>query len=149
MFFPVSDERMDFHAAFVPIRYLAVNSLGAGSVRDALGRGGYCTAMVTQIRKGARRHLYIEEWMAYRGLSDERLANRLGVARETVTRWRGQQHRLNPDKIAAIASALDCDPTELWRPPDRPSLDAIMKDAPKDVQDMAADIVQRLVGRRG
>jgi transcriptional regulator with XRE-family HTH domain len=95
--------------------------------------------MVTRIRRGGRGHLYIEEWMAERGLSDERLAGRLGVARETVTRWRGQQHRLNPDKIAALASALDMEPQELWQPPGRPSLDALVIDA--------ADIVRRLVSR--
>lgn len=85
--------------------------------------------------------------MAYRGLSDEKLAGRLGVARETVTRWRGQQHRLNPGKIAAIANALDCEPEELWSPPDRPSLDAMVKDADDDLRNTAADIVRRLVAR--
>lgn len=88
--------------------------------------------------------------MEHRGLSDEKLANRLGVARETVTRWRGQQHRLNPDKIAAIANALDCEPEDLWRPPSRPSLDAMVKNATADMQATAADIVRRLVsGGRG
>jgi transcriptional regulator with XRE-family HTH domain len=55
--------------------------------------------------------------MEARGLSDEKIANRIGVARETVTRWRNQQHRLNPDKIAALAAALDCKPEALWQPP--------------------------------
>ena len=112
-----------------------------------MGLGGYSTAMVTRIRKGARAHLYIEEWMAFRGLSDERLAGRLGVARETVTRYRGQQHRLNPDKIAAIAAALDCEPEDLWRPPSRPSLDAMVKNADDKTRDTAVDMVRLLVGR--
>lgn len=117
----------------------------------------YSTGMVTHrikrtgppvlIRKSARKHLYIEEWMAHRGLSDEQVAGRLEVARETVTRYRSQQHRLNPDKIAAIANALDCEPEELWRPPGHPSLDAMVKDAPDDLRATAADIVKRLVGR--
>lgn len=117
----------------------------------------YSTVMVTRrikrttppvlIRKSTRKHLYIEEWMAHRGLGDEQVAGRLDVARETVTRYRGQQHRLNPDKIAAIAHALDCEPEELWRPPGRPSLDAMVKDATDDLRATAADIVKRLVGR--
>ena|ERR1051326_19997 len=100
---------------------------------------------VVQIRKSAREHLYIEEWMAYRGLSDEKVANRIGVARETVTRWRSQQHRLNPQKIAAIASALDCEPEELWNPPGRPSLDAIMKNTDDKTRDTAANMVRLLI----
>ena len=118
-----------------------------GSVRDDYAKAAYRTVMVTRIRKGARRHLYIEEWMAYRGLSDEKLANRLEVARETVTRWRGQQHRLNPDKIAAIASALDCEPEELWHPPSRPSLDALVKDRPDLEVAQAAAMLKLWVGR--
>ena len=102
---------------------------------------------VQTIRKSARRHLYIEEWMADRGLSDEKLANRLEVARETVTRWRGQQHRLNPDKIAAIAKALDCEPEDLWRPPSRPSLDAIVKGAEPDFHEYIVDMVKKAVSR--
>lgn len=82
--------------------------------------------------------------MENRGLSDERLAGRLNVARETVTRWRSQQHRLNPDKIAAIATALDLEPPELWSPPGapagRPSIDAMMKDAPQEAFDRLAEM---------
>lgn len=103
--------------------------------------------MATRIGQRRRAHLYIDEWMEKRGLSDEKLADRVGVARETVWRWRNQQHRLNPDKIAVLAEALDIEPQELWRPPSRPSLDAIMKDASDDLHETAADIVARLVKR--
>ena len=75
------------------------------------------TGMVTEIRKGSRPHLYIEEHMRARDMSDTKLAGRLEVARETVYRWRTEQHRLNPEKIAAIADALGIDPTDLWPPP--------------------------------
>jgi transcriptional regulator with XRE-family HTH domain len=106
----------------------------------------YCTSMVTKIYKGRRGHLFVAEWMADRGINDERLANRLGVARETVTRWRTQQHRLNPDKIAAIASALDLEPVELFRPPTgRPSLDALIEGLPAEQQDATVDIMKRLI----
>jgi transcriptional regulator with XRE-family HTH domain len=81
--------------------------------------------------------------MEERGLSDERLAGRLNVARETVTRWRSQQHRLNPDKIAALAIALDLTPEQLWRPPppaNRPSIDALLKDASDDAVKKVAEV---------
>lgn len=101
-----------------------------------------------RIRRGARAHLYIEEWMDARGLNDEKVANRIGVDRATVNRWRNQQHRLNPEKMAILAEALDLEGTaDLFRPPARPSLDSIVRDAPEDVQAMAADIVRRMVGK--
>jgi transcriptional regulator with XRE-family HTH domain len=104
--------------------------------------------MVTQIRRGARGHLYIEEWFKERGLNDEKVGNRIGVDRATVHRWRKQQHRLNPEKIAGLATALDLEPEELFRPPDRRSLDALVKDAPDDVFDLAFDVVKRMAGER-
>jgi transcriptional regulator with XRE-family HTH domain len=104
--------------------------------------------MVTRIRKGARPHLYIKEHMDARDLSDERMADRLGVTRQTVFRWRKEQHRLDPEKIARLAAALDIEPEDLWRHPARPSLDALVKKAPDDLHATAVDIVKRLV-RRG
>ena len=120
----------------LPVRYIFY-----GAAR------GMIAAMVTKIGQRRKAHLYISEWMAYRGLSDQRLADRLEVERETVWRWQNQQHRLNPDKIAAIAAALDLEPEELYRPPGTVSLDAIVKGAPDDIQSMAADIVRRLVSQ--
>lgn len=103
--------------------------------------------MVTRIRKGAKPHLYIEEWQAKRGLSDQDIAGRVEVSRETVWRWKNEQHRLNPQKIAALAHALDIEPEDLWRPPARQSLDAILKNAPEEVHSMAIDIITRLSRR--
>lgn len=105
--------------------------------------------MVTRIHRRARHHLYITEWFEARGLNDEQVANRLTppVDRATVFRWRKEQHRLNPEKIGKLADALDIDSTDFYRPPSRPSLDAIIKDASDEVQNMAADIVRRMVGK--
>jgi transcriptional regulator with XRE-family HTH domain len=105
--------------------------------------------MVTTVRRGSRGHLYIEEWFEVRGLNDEKVGNRIGVDRATVHRWRKQQHRLNPGKIAVLAEALDLEPEELFRPPGkRPSLDALIKDASDDVVDMAFDVVKRMATGR-
>lgn len=107
------------------------------------------TEMVTRIRKGAKAHLYIEEWMRDRGLNDETLGGRLGVARQTVHRWRKEQHRLDPGKIAKIAHALDLDgPETLWRPPGRPSLDAKMHGASDDEVKRAASMIDLFLSKR-
>lgn len=85
--------------------------------------------------------------MEFRGLSDEKVASRLGIDRTTVWKWRTQPRRLTRDKIASLAVILDIEPMELYRPPSRPSLDAMVANAPPEVQEMAVDIVRRLVGR--
>lgn len=93
-----------------------------------------------------RAQLRITEWFKYRGVNDEKVGELIGVDRATIFRWRKEQHRLNPDKIAALAKALDVEPEELWRHPDRRSLDALVKDAPDNVASMAFDIVKRMAG---
>lgn len=103
--------------------------------------------MVTRIGQRRRAHLYVAEWLEHRGLSDEKAAGRLGIDRVTVWKWKTQPGRLNPEKIAALASILDIEPEELFRPPSRPSLDAMVKNQPESVQAMAADIVRRLIGK--
>lgn len=95
-----------------------------------------------------RFHLYILEWMRERGVSDSDLAKLVGVERVTVTRWRTQQHRLDPAKIERIAKALNVEPAALWRPPNpnRPSIDSMLKDASDElVQQVAkvADIMKK------
>lgn len=86
--------------------------------------------------------------MDAKGLSDERLGNRLGVARETIYRRRMEQHRLNPEKIAEIAAALDIEPAELWQvppPPDAPpSVDKMLRDAPEELRRKAVEMVEIL-----
>jgi len=46
-----------------------------------------------------------------------------------------------------LASALDIEPEEFYRLPGRRSLDALVKNAPDHLQEMAVDIVQRLLGK--
>ena len=102
------------------------------------------TGMVTKIGGKRRQHLYVSEWRESKGLTVERVGERLGVDRVTVWRWETQQNRLNPEKLAALAHAIGCEPEDFWRPPERPSLDALVKQAPDDLYRTAYDVVSRL-----
>jgi transcriptional regulator with XRE-family HTH domain len=103
--------------------------------------------MVTTIRRHAKPHLYIDEWMAAKDLNNTQVANRIGVARETVFRWRREQHRLTPDKLAQLASALNIEPSQLWQlppPKGRADLNAIAKDLDDDQREAIELMVRRL-----
>ena len=101
--------------------------------------------MTEVIGQKRRLHLYIKEHRERMGLTQEQVGLRRGVSKGTVSRWETQQHRLNPEKIAAIADALGIEPDQLWRPPGDESLDAMVKDAPDELRKTAIDIVRRLV----
>lgn len=104
------------------------------------------STMVTKIRRGARLHYYIKEHMERLGVSDDVLAGRLGIGRETVWKRYKDQRRLDPEKVAQIADALGMHHSELLFPPGTPSLDAIAKDASAEQREMAADILKRMFG---
>jgi len=104
--------------------------------------------MVTHIRKSARRRLFLKEHREAKGVSAEVMAGRLDIERESVYRLEREPWRVNSEKQAAYAAALDIEPEDLWRPPGTPSLDALISSAPDDLKAMAADIVRRLVARK-
>lgn len=97
--------------------------------------------MVQRIGPKKPQRLFLAEWMKHRGLSDERLAGRVGVERETVTRWRSYPNRLNLPTIEALAEAFDCETPDLWRDPNTPSADALLRNAPEDVQSKAVEMI--------
>lgn len=107
------------------------------------------SGMVTKIHATRRGHLYIAEWIEHLRLSHETIGGRLGVSRTTVWRWQEQQHRLTPAKIAALAEAMNLNAVDLFRPPQRPSLDAMVADAPDDLFERARDIISTLTRKAG
>jgi transcriptional regulator with XRE-family HTH domain len=121
------------------------------SVHDASSAGRYSTDMVTQIRKGAQRRVYLKAWREHRKLSAEQMAGRLGIARESYYRWEGGTRQITPKKMAALAAALDIEPNRLWemppRPDDPPSLDEIAAGATREQREMFADVLRRMMGK--
>lgn len=89
--------------------------------------------------------LFLTEWFQYRKVNDEKVALALGIDRTAVWKWRQDQNRLDPEKMRQLAAVLDCEPEDLWRHPDEPSADAILKGAsPKD-RARALGVLKRLV----
>lgn len=103
--------------------------------------------MVAKKRKAASVHYYIKEHMVSLGISDEELAERIGVSSRTqVWKLYSEQSRLDPRKVSQIADALGMHPSELLYPPGTPSLDAIAANATVEQREMAADVLRRMLG---
>jgi transcriptional regulator with XRE-family HTH domain len=95
-----------------------------------------------------RRRIYLAERRDAKGLTQAQLGERLGVTDMTVSRWEREASKLSTDVMAAIAEALDCEPEDLYRPPDYESLDAILRGAPADIREKALEMARILV-RKG
>jgi transcriptional regulator with XRE-family HTH domain len=98
-------------------------------------------------RIGPRRpfRLYIAEWRESKGLTQQQLGDRLGTSDVTVSRWETRTRRPDLDAQAAIAEALGLsDPMDLFRHPDTPSADALLRDQPPDVVAQAMKLIQAI-----
>lgn len=103
--------------------------------------------MVT--RPKALHRLFIKEWQAHWELSPDTMADRLKMARESYYRLIREPRRIDTERLQQLAEAMghDMKPQDFYRPPTRPSLDAMLESVPDALRDTAVDIVRRLVGK--
>lgn len=88
--------------------------------------------------------LYLAEWREEKGLTQQQLADRLGTSDVTVSRWETNKRRPDDDARAAIAEALDIQPIDLYRHPEQPSADALLRDQPPEVIDQAMKLIRAI-----
>ena len=98
------------------------------------------------VRIGPRRptRIFLAEWREARGLSQERLGERLGVSKMTVSRWERNVASVNINVMSALAEALDIEPRDLFRHPDTPSADALLRNQPDAIVDQAIAVIGAL-----
>jgi plasmid maintenance system antidote protein VapI len=94
-----------------------------------------------------RGYIYVKEWMNHLDVSDIEMARRLGINRSAVWKQYSEQKRLDTDKIARIAAALDLHPFQLNYPPGVESLDALADDVEEKRRREIVEIVKTLTGK--
>jgi transcriptional regulator with XRE-family HTH domain len=99
---------------------------------------------VTRIGPRRPRRLYLAEWRSARGLTQAQLGDRIDVTDMTISRWERGTAQLNTGVMAAIAEALDIEPADLYRHPDQPSADALLRGQPQSVVDQAITIIEAI-----
>lgn len=102
-------------------------------------------------RIGPRRPFrqYLKEWREKRSLTQQQLADRLETGKDQISRWESGKRGMSAEVIAALCEALQLsDPGDLFRDPDTPSADELLKNATPEERTLAIDLVQRIVNRR-
>lgn len=101
-----------------------------------------------------RRHprLFLREWRDHFGLTQTQVGNRIGpsgVTAATVARWEawaaeggGEERQPGINALAAYAEALGIPPADLYRHPDRPSADDLLRGQPAEVVDYAIRMIK-------
>jgi len=103
--------------------------------------------------------MYLAEWREARGLSQKALGERLDpiVTDMTVSRWEKAARsgtvagasQMSAGVIAAVAEALDIEPQDLYRHPDQPSADELLRGVSQEIRDDALTMIGALVASRG
>lgn len=91
--------------------------------------------------------MFIAEWREHRGLTQEELGARLGpdgVSDVTVSRWETGKRRPDLNALAAIAEALDIEPGELYRHPDQPSANDLLRGQSPAIIDHALKLIRAI-----
>lgn len=100
--------------------------------------------MPTRIGPKHPIRLFIAEWRESKGLTQQQLADRLGTSDVTVSRWETRKRLPDTDAQQAISEALGIDWQDLFRHPDQPSADAMLRDQPPEVIDQAIRLIQAI-----
>lgn len=104
--------------------------------------------MVTRIRSRNPGRLFLKEWREHRDLTLERLAERVGTDKGTLSKWENAKRAINTDILSELAYALNCEPADLYRHPDLPSANDLLRAAPEDVRRQAIAVISALVNSR-
>ncbi len=104
--------------------------------------------MVSRIHKHFPGELYLRPHRKRLGVRAGRMAELMGIERESLLRLEREPQNVDWAKAVRYALALGISPVRLLRPPDMVSLDELVEDQPDAVQTMAADIVRRLIAKK-
>jgi transcriptional regulator with XRE-family HTH domain len=71
--------------------------------------------------------VFLREWREYLGLTQEQIAERIGITKGTVSRMETKDREPNLGYLAAFAEAIDREVGELFRSPDVPTRDELLR----------------------
>jgi len=60
-----------------------------------------------------RQKWFLRQWRKHRGLSQERLAERIGTTKSRISELETGRERYNQDVLEMLADALECEPGDL------------------------------------
>lgn len=104
--------------------------------------------MVTRIKPKTPRRNFLAKWRAKKGMTQEQLAEHLDTYKGQISNWEGNKRAMGFAVQAALAEALDIEPSALFRDPDVPSADELLRDADPQIVNEAIEIIKVLIARK-
>jgi len=100
-------------------------------------------------RIGQRRPVkwYIKEWRVHKGLTLERMAERLETNKGQISKLERGDQRMNDSWIAGYAEALGIEPSQLLRDPEAPTINDLLSGATPDQIEKIKSIAAVILGK--
>ncbi len=94
------------------------------------------------------RPFYLKQWREHRGLSQQRLADRLNSSKGYISDLERGIRRYNQDMLEALADALNCDPADLLirDPTDPTGIWSIWDQVPDAERPRIVAVIRAMVG---
>ena len=73
-----------------------------------------------EIDRNRKMVRHLKNWFLYRGLTQERIANNLGVSQGSLSKWLKGTQSMSVGHFTALAALLSAEPHQLLFPPDAP-----------------------------
>ena len=70
-----------------------------------------------EIERNRTMLLHLRTWFLFRDLTQEEIANRLGVSAGTLSKWLGGTQAMSVGQFTALAQLLKAEPSQLLLPP--------------------------------
>lgn len=98
-------------------------------------------------RIGSKRPIrwFLREWREKVGLTQEQLAERLETNKGQISKLENSRQRVNDDWLNGYAVALDIEPGDLLRDPERPTIDDLLKGVSEAERDQAISVLRALL----
>lgn len=101
--------------------------------------------MIARIRSSKPVRHYLREWRLKRQKTQEQLADLLDTSKGQVSSWENQRRGMTMEVQVALAYALGIEPADLFRDPDQPSIDELLKQATPEQRRAAFNVVAALL----
>ncbi len=98
--------------------------------------------MLDRIGPKKPTRLFLKEWRQKRGLSQDQLAARLETTKANVSRKENDARKVTTEYLAAVAYALDCAPEDLFRHPDQPTADQLLRQSSPAVRELVLRVLK-------
>jgi transcriptional regulator with XRE-family HTH domain len=102
--------------------------------------------MIARIRSSKPVRHFLREWRIAKGKTQQQLADLIDTSKGQVSSWESQRRGMTMEVQTALAYALGIEPQDLFRDPEQPSADQLLKSATPEKRREVFTVIHAMLG---